>query len=49
MKGKDFGKEVERIFSQGRLTPQSWMEKAVGQKLSSKPLLEAAAEAVKDL
>jgi hypothetical protein len=49
MKGKDFGREVERIWSQGRLTPQAWMLKAVGQELSAQPLLDAAADAIRGL
>ena len=31
MKGKNFGTQVERIWSQGRLTPQVWMNHAVGE------------------
>ena len=49
MQGKNFGKQVERIFSQGRLTPQIWMKKAVGEELSTKPLLQSAAVAMKNL
>jgi len=49
MKGKNFGREVERIWSQGRLTPQAWMQKAVGQDLSAKPLLEAAEKSLKNI
>ncbi len=49
MKGKNFGDQVERIWSQGRLTPQVWMNKAVGQDLSAEPLIEAAGEAVKGM
>ena len=32
MKGKNFGEQVKRIWSQGRLTPQVWMNKAVGEE-----------------
>jgi len=46
IKGKNFGKEVERITSLGRLTPEFWMKNAVGNKLSIKPTLEAADEAL---
>ncbi len=49
MHGKNFGEQVERIFRQGRLTPQVWMNKAVGKDLTAEPLLEAAREAVKGL
>lgn len=44
-KGKDLGEEVERIFSQGKLIPQYWLQKAVGSKLSAKPFVKAAANA----
>jgi hypothetical protein len=47
MEGKNFGKEIERIFTQGNLIPQVWMQQAVGDKLSCRPLLEAADEALK--
>ena len=47
LKGKDFAAEVLRIYSLGRLTPDVWMVQATGSKLSSDPLLKAAAESVK--
>ena len=47
LKGKDFSKEIDRIFSQGRLTPQQWMNAAVGSKISTKPLIEALDEVLK--
>jgi len=47
LKGKDFAKEVLRMYSLGRLTPDVWMVQATGKKLSSEPLLKAAAESVK--
>lgn len=46
LEGKVFADEVNRIYQQGRLTPQLWMQKAVGNKLSVDPLLEATAKAV---
>jgi hypothetical protein len=46
LKGKDFGTEVERIYSLGKLTPQEWMRQAVGSELSAAPMLEAAREAL---
>ncbi|HAN00682.1 MAG TPA: hypothetical protein DCQ26_18970 [Marinilabiliales bacterium] len=46
LKGKNFAVEVERIYSLGRLTPQLWMQKAVGVKISNQPILLAADEAV---
>jgi hypothetical protein len=47
LKGKEFPKEIDRIFSQGRLTPQQWMVGAVGTKISTKPLLDALDEVLK--
>jgi hypothetical protein len=46
LKGKDFAKEIDRIYSQGRLTPQQWMLGAVGSKISTQPLLNALDEAL---
>lgn len=39
--GKNFGDEIGRIFTTGRIIPQQWMKEAVGEGLSNKPLLEA--------
>lgn len=39
--GKDFAPEVERIFRQGRLTPNHWIMQATGHPLSVEPMLEA--------
>ncbi len=39
--GKNIGAEVERIYSQGRLTPKLWMKRAVGREISALPLIEA--------
>lgn len=47
IKGKDFGKEVERIYSQGRLVPDEWMMRAVGEKISINPMIKAVDEALK--
>ncbi len=41
--------EVERIFALGQLTPDEWMQKAVGKPLSNEPLLTAASEAISHL
>ena len=49
LKGKSFPNEVDRIFKQGRLTPNQWMIEATGNKLSSQPLIQAASEALKKL
>lgn len=47
IKDKNFANEVLRMFSNGKLTPKYWMINAVGKELSSKPLIEAASEALK--
>lgn len=41
IKEKQFGSEIERITTIGRVTPDVWMNKAANQKLSVKPVLEA--------
>jgi hypothetical protein len=41
LKDKAFAHEVERIYSQGRLIPQQWMEGAVGSKISVQPIFNA--------
>ncbi|NJK95346.1 MAG: hypothetical protein HC905_10915 [Bacteroidales bacterium] len=46
LEGKEFGKEVMRIFAAGRITPEAWMINATGNTLSNKPLLEAVDKAV---
>lgn len=43
-----FASEIRRIFTLGRLTPQIWMEKAVGSEVSTEPLLEAVSKIVGD-
>lgn len=47
IKDKSFANEVLRMFSNGKVTPKYWMINAVGKELSSKPLIEAASEALK--
>lgn len=49
LKDKNFADEILRIYSQGSLTPQIWMQKAVGAKLSTKPVLSAVSEALKQI
>lgn len=46
LKGKNTGEEVTRIYKMGRLNPDLWMQRAVGEKLSVQPLLDATATAV---
>lgn len=47
LKGKNFSAEIDRIFSQGRLTPQQWMMGAVGSKISIQPILNSLDAALK--
>ncbi|HQE54316.1 hypothetical protein [Tenuifilum sp.] len=48
-RGRSFAAEVERIYSQGRLIPQLWLKKGVGEPLSVTPILEASAVAIQKL
>lgn len=41
--------EMERMCRLGRLTPQVWMQQAVGEKISTQPLLKAAEAAMQNL
>lgn len=43
---KQFANEVQRIYEQGKLTPQIWMKGAVGSPLSIEPSLSAAKKAI---
>ena len=36
-----FAAELQRIYRQGRLTPQAWMQGAVSAPISVEPLLSA--------
>lgn len=45
-RGKNLGTEVERVFSQGKLIPQYWLQKAVGEKLTVSPFVKETAVAV---
>ncbi len=49
LNGKNIGSEVQRIYSMGHLTPDLWMQRAVGEKLSTDPLLKATSKAVIDV
>jgi len=46
LKDKDFANEIDRIYQQGKLIPQRWMEGAVGSKISIKPILNKLDKAV---
>jgi hypothetical protein len=47
IKGKEFAPEIDRIFTQGKLTPQQWMNGATGTKVSVEPIVKALDEAMK--
>jgi hypothetical protein len=47
IKGKKLADEIDRMYSQGRLTPQQWMMGAVGSKISTQPILNALDKALK--
>lgn len=49
LKDKNMGEEVYRIYQLGRLIPQVWMERALGEKLSAQPLLNRTEQALKNL
>lgn len=46
LKDKNTGEEVTRIYKMGRLEPNLWMKRAVGDNLSVEPLLKHTEEAV---
>ncbi|MBN2102813.1 hypothetical protein JW835_02130 [bacterium] len=46
LKGKNLGKEMGRMCTLGSITPDAWMQAAVGGPVSTKPLLKAAGEAL---
>jgi len=47
--GKDFAKEVDRIYRLGKLTPSQWILQATGKPLSIEPLLDAVRKYAPDL
>lgn len=48
-KGKNKAEELKRILTLGKMTPNAWMQNAFNTKLSSKPLIDAASEALKSI
>lgn len=46
LKGRNLSAEVDRWFTQGRLTPQQWMKGAVGSEISAKPIINALDKAL---
>jgi hypothetical protein len=47
IEGKELGPEMERMATQGSLTPDAWMQGAVGGSLSAEPLLDSVDEALR--
>ena len=47
LSGKSFSAEIDRIYVQGRVIPQQWMEGAVGSKISVKPIMNKLDKAIK--
>lgn len=48
-KGKNWPEEIERMCKTGSVTPNRWMQEAIGCPISSETLIKAAEEAVKKL
>jgi len=46
IKGKNFSDEIDRIFKQGKLTPQQWMNGATGTKVTVQPVINALDKAL---
>ena len=46
LKDKDLGDEMERMCSLGSVTPDAWMQAAVGEAISTEPLLQNAEKAL---
>jgi hypothetical protein len=49
LKSHGLATEMERMCKLGRLSPQIWMQQAVGEKISVEPLISAAETAVKNM
>ncbi|MEE4177486.1 MAG: hypothetical protein V2I46_08250 [Bacteroides sp.] len=49
LKGKNLASEIDRMYTVGRLIPQEWMKLAVGEPISSQPILNAVEEALKHI
>lgn len=47
--GKNFGNEIERMYTTGKLTPKEWMLKAVDKDISINPMLNSVNEALNKL
>lgn len=49
LKTHDLASDMERMCKLGRLSPQIWMQQAVGRKVSATSLLKAAQKAIRQL
>lgn len=49
LKDKNFAAEIDRIYRLGRLTPNQWMQEAVGSDMDIEPMLKAAKSALESL
>jgi hypothetical protein len=49
LEGKDFAKEIDRIFSIGHCSPNVWMTKATGTKLSVEPFIKAVTNVMDEI
>jgi hypothetical protein len=49
LEGKNFANEIDRIFSIGHCSPNVWMTKATGTKLSVEPFIKATTDAINEL
>jgi hypothetical protein len=47
IKGKSMADEIQRMYTQGRIIPQVWMNNSVGAAISVEPLLQAVRNALK--
>jgi hypothetical protein len=46
LQGKKLGTEMERMCKLGSITPDTWMQAAVGEPISARPLLDSAQKAL---
>ena len=46
IKGKSMADEIQRMYTQGRIIPQLWMNNSVGAEISTEPLLKAVRKAL---
>jgi len=46
IKGKSMADEIQRMYTQGRVIPQIWMNNSVGKDISIEPLLQSVRKAL---